>query len=264
MSKNSFKRNNDLTGQNSKSRPWLTAIIVVLSTIVLFFLAEILGDLIISLYPLLNHWSDHRANLWLSNSIVAQFSYGVLADGLIVAGVMLLMRWLHWSWATIGLTRPKLRHIIYGLLAVVPYYLLYIAAVFIVSSLVPGLNLNQSQDIGFSSVHGLIPLLLTFISLVVIPPLAEEIAVRGFLYTGLRKWLPKIASALIVSILFGAAHLPEGGNAGPLWIGAIDTFTLSLVLVFLREKTGNLWASITLHALKNGIAFVSLFIIIGR
>jgi membrane protease YdiL (CAAX protease family) len=133
----------------------------------------------------------------------------------------------------------------------------------ILTSLIPSLNINQKQEIGFNSVHGAIPLILTFISLVIIPPLAEEIATRGFLYSGLRKWLPRLVAALAVSILFGAAHLPEG-NSGPLWIGGVDMFTLSLVLVFLREKTGNLWAGITLHALKNGIAFVSLFLIAGR
>jgi membrane protease YdiL (CAAX protease family) len=56
----------------------------------------------------------------------------------------------------------------------------------------------------------------------------------------------------------------EGGAAGPLWIGAVDTFTLSLVLVSLREITGNLWAGISLHAAKNGIAFILLFVIAGR
>ena len=39
----------------------------------------------------------------------------------------------------------------------------------------------------------------------------------------------------------------------------LDTFILSLVLIYLREKTGGLWASITLHAFKNGVAFVALF-----
>lgn len=246
------------------SRQWQLALVVVFSTIALFFLAEILGGLLVSIFPVLQHWSPARANQWLSNSVTAQVVYGVLADGLIVAGVMVLMKWLHWNWSTIGLKKPKLRHIAYGLLAVVPYYLLYIIAIFIATTLVPSLNVNQTQNIGFNSVHGAFPIILAFISLVIVPPLAEEIATRGFLYTGLRKWLPKVASALIVSALFGAAHLPEGGSAGPLWIGAIDTFTLSLVLVFLREKTGNLWAGITLHAIKNGVAFISLFIVAGR
>jgi membrane protease YdiL (CAAX protease family) len=181
-----------------------------------------------------------------------------------VAGITWMLKLFHWQWSTIGLKTPKIRHIAYGILAAVPYYILYIIAVVIIGAIIPGLNVNQTQQIGFNSVHGVLPLLLAFVSLVVVPPLAEEIAMRGFLYTGLKKWLPKIISGLVVSVLFGAAHLAEGGSAGPLWIGAMDTFILSLVLVFLREKTGNLWAGITLHALKNGAAFISLFLIAGR
>jgi membrane protease YdiL (CAAX protease family) len=246
------------------SKQWLVALLALLAIVVLFYAAEISSGLIISIYPVLHHWSSAQSDRWLSNSVGAQFSYGLLADGLIVAGIAWMLRLFHWQWSSIGLKMPKIRHIAYGLLAAIPYYILYIIAVIIISAIIPALNVNQTQQIGFNSVHGVLPIMLAFVSLVVVPPLAEEIAMRGFLYTGLRKWLPKIVSALIVSALFGAAHLAEGGSAGPLWIGAMDTFILSLVLVFLREKTGNLWAGITLHALKNGIAFISLFIVAGR
>ncbi|MEJ0073120.1 MAG: CPBP family glutamic-type intramembrane protease [Candidatus Saccharibacteria bacterium] len=47
-------------------------------------------------------------------------------------------------------------------------------------------------------------------------------------------------------------------------MGAIDTFTLSVVLCYIREKTGTLWSGVLIHALKNGIAFLSLYIFVGR
>ncbi len=109
--------------------------------------------------------------------------------------------------------------------------------------------------------HGQAALALTFISLVILPPLAEEIMVRGFLYSTLKKAMRPIGAVILTSALFAAAHLPEGGAAGPLYIAALDTFILSLVLIYLREKTGGLWASITLHASKNGIAFLLLFVL---
>lgn len=243
---------------------WQLAPLALLATVVIFYAAQVVGSYIVYIYPLSRHWTEAHASRWLSHSVGAQFAYGALADGLIVLGVALMLKWFHWDWRTIGLKRPKWRHIAAGFVAAVPYYVLYFVAVAILSALIPSLNVDQKQQIGFNTVHGIFPLILTFISLVVIPPLAEEITMRGFLYTGLRRMLPKIASALLVSALFGVAHLAEGGPAGPLWIGAIDTFILSLVLVFLREKTGNLWAGITLHALKNCVAFVSLFIISAR
>ena len=83
--------------------------------------------------------------------------------------------------------------------------------------------------------------------------------VRGFLYSSFKKGLPTAAAVIVTSAIFASAHLPEGGGGGLLWIAAVDTFILSLVLIYLREKTGALWASMTLHALKNGVAFVALF-----
>jgi membrane protease YdiL (CAAX protease family) len=251
------------TGQDSSKKKrsgWRVAVLSLLATVVIFFSAQLFGALIVSLYPALQHWPHAQASEWLTNSVPAQFLYGLLADALILGGVAGTMKLFGWTAADIALKRPQVRHIVYGFLAAVPYYLFYITAVLAVSALVPSFNVEQKQQIGFDSVNGLVPLVLTFVSLVVLPPLTEEITMRGFLYTGLRKWLPKIVAALVVSALFGAAHLAEGGDAGPLWVGAIDTFTLSLVLVFLREKTGNLWAGITLHAVKNGIAFVTIFL----
>ncbi len=232
------------------------------ATVVLFFAAQIIGGLIVGIIPVVYHWFGGQGGSWLKDgSVAVQFAYGLLADGLIIGGVMLLLKWFRWRPETIGLKVPKAQHILFGVLAAVPYYVLFIAVVAIVGVLIPSLNISQKQELGFDSVHGQLSLILTFVGLVVVPPLAEEIAMRGFLYTGLRQWMPKIVAALIVSGLFGAAHLAEGGDAGPLWVGAIDTFMLSLVLVFLREKTGNLWAGITLHAIKNGVAFVSLYIL---
>lgn len=243
---------------------WMLGLFALIATIVIFFSSQTLGAVLVNLIPMANHWSAAETNVWLTNSTEAQFAYGLIADGLLVLGVAMMLRWFHWSWAQIGIKKPAVKHLAIGFLAAIPYYLLYVAIALGLSALIPSLNLNQKQDIGFDSVHGVLSLVLTFASLVIFPPLAEEITMRGFLYTGLKKWMPTVVAAVAVSALFGAAHLTEGGDAGPLWIGAIDTFTLSLVLVFLREKTGNLWAGIVLHATKNCVAFVMLFIIGSR
>jgi membrane protease YdiL (CAAX protease family) len=44
------------------------------------------------------------------------------------------------------------------------------------------------------------------------------------------------------------------------WNVAADTFALSLVLCTLRQITGNIWAGVLLHMIKNGIAYYFLFI----
>ena len=240
--------------------PWPIAL-GLFFVIAVYFMSQLVGGLVASVYPLVKHWTKLQSTNWLSSSILAQFIYILVAEAIAIAAVYWFLKLYKRGWGAIGLHRPQWRDVAYGLMATVPYYLLFLVIVGVASKLIPGLNVTQQQQIGFSNVHGLLPLILTFVSLAVLPPLTEEILVRGFLYTTFRKGLPVILAAVLTSLVFAAAHLPEGGAAGPLYIAAIDTFILSMVLVFLREKTNNLWAGITLHAIKNGVAFVALFIL---
>ena len=238
--------------------PWLGIIFIIL----LFFVAQAAATLLILIYPeALHHWSRAQASDWLSNSVTAQFIYILLAEGLSLGGVYLFLKLYRVNWGTIGLRRLRARDPVYGVVAWVFYFVAYLIVIGILTHYIPSLNINQQQQIGFTSVHGTAQLVLTFMSLVILPPLAEEIMVRGFLYGTLKKCMPTFMAVILTSAIFASAHLPEGGAAGPLYIAAIDTFILSLALIYLREKTHSLWAGITLHALKNGIAFVSLFLL---
>ncbi|HXR50281.1 MAG TPA: CPBP family intramembrane glutamic endopeptidase [Verrucomicrobiae bacterium] len=238
--------------------PW-NALGGVIFLIVIFYVSQFFAGILISIYPGLKHWTDAQANSWLDNSVTAQFIYILLAESFAVGAIYLFLRRYKANFSLIGLRRPRWRDLGYGLMAAPLYYGLYFVAVGVVTHYVKGLNANQQQQIGFTNVHGSPQLIMTFISLVVLPPIAEEIMVRGFLYSTLRKALPMISAVLLTSAIFASAHLPEGGAAGPLWIAALDTFVLSLFLIYLREVTGSLWASIVLHATKNGIAFAALF-----
>jgi membrane protease YdiL (CAAX protease family) len=224
-----------------------------------YYVSQVLAGVLVSIYPALKHWSNAQANSWLTNSVTAQFIYIALAEAFTVGAIYLFLRRYKLGFGSIGLRRPRWSDPLFGLAAVPAYFILYFIAVGVVSHFVPSLNVNQQQQIGFTSVHGGAQLVMTFISLVILPPLAEEIMVRGFLYSSLKKGMPTVAAVIVTSAIFASAHLPEGGAAGLLYIAAVDTFVLSLVLIYLREKTGSLWSSITLHALKNGIAFVALF-----
>ena len=241
-------------------RGWTAAVASLLSTAGIYLVVPVLAASILFVVLRSSGQSLDKTQDTLAHSVTAQFLYILLAEVMTVAAVWGLLKLFRWNWKTIGLTKPKWFHPLMGLLAVVPYLVLYVVMAKLVSALVPNFDISQAQEIGFNSVHGGAQLTMTFISLVILPPLAEEITMRGFLYTGLRKWLPRILAALMVSVLFGAAHLSEGGAAGPLWVGALDTAILSMVLIGLREWTGNLWAGITLHMTKNFIAFLALFI----
>ncbi|HSX17193.1 MAG TPA: type II CAAX endopeptidase family protein [Patescibacteria group bacterium] len=203
--------------------------------------------------------SQQQANDWL-NSVYGQFLFVLLAEGLVVGTVVFFLHRRKTSLRAVGFHRsPIASDVGFALIGFVVYFIALIAATAFAQHLFK-VNIDQKQELGFDNVATAGQKLVTFISLVVLPPLAEETLFRGFLYTGLRKKLPYIWTALFVSLAFASLHLMEGSQ-GLLWIAGIDTFILSMVLCYLREKTGNLWAGILVHALKNGLAFTFLYII---
>lgn len=262
MSEDSSKR--PVEPRSHTAPGWSVALLVVGSAGLIYILSQVVGVVALGVYAVSQHWSAAQIDAALTSNVGVEFAYSLLVEGLVLLGVYGMLRWFKWSWQSIGLLKPKLLHLAIGAVSIVPYFMLLFLIVAVVKWFVPSLDIGQKQEIGFNVVQGPLQLVLAFISLVILPPLAEEIMMRGYMFTGLKKFLPWTISGLIVSVLFGAAHLAEGGDVGPLWIGAIDTFTLSLVLVVLREKTGNLWGGIILHALKNLVAFYALFIVGGR
>lgn len=236
--------------------PWVAVILVI----VIYFVSQLLSELIISIYPVVRQWSTAQANSWIQNSVIAQFFYVLIAEGLTLGGLWAFLRSRKAGWQAIGFRRPRLSDAGHALLILPLYFVSYIIVVAVAQKLIPSLNVNQAQQLGFTNAAGFGALALTFVSLVILPPIVEETLVRGFLYTSLKSAMPQLGAALVTSAIFASAHLQAGSGAPLLWIAAIDTFVLSLFLIYLREKTGSLWASMTLHALKNGIAFASLFI----
>jgi membrane protease YdiL (CAAX protease family) len=226
-----------------------------------FLLAQLIAIQAVSIYPLIKHWSRNAADQWLNNSVNGQFFYYLIAETLTVLAILGFIRWRKAKLASIGLKHPKLIDVPYAFLGLIIYLPLLIVAVVVAEQLFH-IKLNQQQAIGFSqSITGW-PLVLVFISLVILPPIAEEIMFRGFVYSGLKRSLPKIWAVILTCVVFAFPHLLESVGGGPLWVAGVDTFVLSLTLIWLREKTGRLYAGMGLHALKNFIAFIQLYPII--
>ena len=243
--------------------PWHPALGVGL-VLFLFIFSQLFASILISVYPVLQNIPEDQLNEWLRNSVSAQFAYILLVEGIALTAIFLFLKRYAGGFRSIGLRRPKLSDLGFGLAMVPAYYLLYLVTVGIAKLLVPGLDIEQEQDIGFENVTGQLELILAFVSLVILPPITEEIMVRGVLYSSLKKAVPIIWAALVSGALFSLAHVPGGIDGAPLYIAAVDTFVLSLVLVYLREKTGGLWACMTLHSFKNFVAFMVLFVFHAR
>lgn len=238
--------------------PWGSVLLVIAS----FLGATVLAQIVMSIvYEITQHGNSAGIEEWLNGHVLAQFVYTLLAYGFIAAPIVWFLRRKKVGLKTIGLKKPRFSDAGRALLVFPLYFISYGVLLVIVSSLIPSLNVDQKQQIGFDGVGGFGPLLLTFLSLAVIPPLVEEFLMRGFLFTSLRARMKLVSAVIITSLVFAAGHLQFGSGAPLLWVAAIDTFVLSLFLIYLRVKTDSLWASITLHALKNSLAFVYIFLL---
>lgn len=210
-----------------------------------------------SINALLNTLAESESQL----QTAFQFTLVLFVEAVTFALIYAFLRYRKASLRATGLLKPKLRDAKHALAGFAVYLPIYIASLMVITRFIPTLNVDQEQQLGFDKANTPPELLLVFISLVIFPPLIEEILARGFLYGGLRTKLPVIYAALITSILFGAAHLQFGSGEPLLWVAAIDTFILSMVLVYMRERSGSLWPPIGLHMIKNGLAFLLVFVL---
>lgn len=228
---------------------------VALSGLGIFLVTQFLAAFIAEVLIAALHPHESLSGLF-NNSIPAQFLYVVLAEGLAAAIVIKLVKRRRLGLGFIGLGRkPQWADLKKALFGFGAFYGLLIISSVLLSVLAPNFNTNQPQDLGFNHLQGIGQGLLAFTALVLLPPLGEEPLIRGYLYSGLRARLRFWPALLITSLLFGLAHLEFGNGAPLVWGAGIETFILSVVLVYLRENTGALYAGILVHLLNNAIAF---------
>lgn len=230
-------------------------------TLGVYFGGQILGGIVVTLTPLLSGWTTEQTTDWLKHSITAKF---LLVAAIEVISLLLLavfMRYRKAGFKSLGLIKLRMSDVGSALAGFAAYLPIYIGVLVGLKGLIPTLDTEQKQQIGFENASTVPELFLVFVALVILVPITEEILVRGFLYSGLKTGFAIMPAALLASVIFGAAHLQFGSGKPLLWVAAIDTFVLSLVLIYLREKKGSLWPCIGLHTIKNGLAFWLLFIV---
>ena len=83
---------------------------------------------------------------------------------------------------------------------------------------------------------------------VIAAPICEEIVFRGYFYPAMKKFAGVLPAAVASSLVFGLAH----GNLTAL----LPLFVFGLLLVFVYEKTGSIWAPVAVHFCFNGTTVV--------
>ena len=107
------------------------------------------------------------------------------------------------------------------------------------------LMISKSVDF-YSEIFPMLGIILMVANLLVIAPIAEEIALRGIIYTRVEKTTNAIIAIIVSSILFGVMHLSAGGVT--LVIGAM---LMALVFGYVFYKFDSLWVCIIAHAVAN-------------
>ena len=73
----------------------------------------------------------------------------------------------------------------------------------------------------------------------------EEFAFRGYTQFTLADGIGFWPAALVLSALFGGAHL---FNPGEGWVGGVAVFVVAMLFAFTLRRTGSLWYAVGLHA----------------
>ncbi|HSX32336.1 MAG TPA: type II CAAX endopeptidase family protein [Candidatus Saccharimonadales bacterium] len=232
----------------------------IIAAIVALLVGQILAGLLVLGILTAFGMSSSASEAW-SETTTGQFVLVVIAEALTLLILWQVLKKRRPSWASLGFLRnPQLGDVGRAIVACLVYFGMLIVAASL-AKIVFGVDTGQEQDIGFKQVVTSSEYIMAFVSLVILPPIVEEILFRGVIFGGLRKRVSFTKAMLVTSLLFALPHALQGSGGSLLLIGAIDTFILSMALCYLREKTGNLWSSIVLHMIKNGVAYIALFVL---
>ena len=116
-----------------------------------------------------------------------------------------------------------------------------------ITLLLLALHFSHAFDFGYPVLHGsrIAKFAIFWAAFFMLVALSEEFLFRGYsqftLATGIGFW----PAAVILSILFGAIHL---GNQGEAWIGALAAGFIGFFFCLTLRRTGNLWFALGFHA----------------
>lgn len=100
-----------------------------------------------------------------------------------------------------------------------------------------------------------LPFLLVVFLMGILGPMNEELTYRGMVYSTYKGTGKLFGAAILSALMFGMMHMNYNQ--------AIYAFVLGILLVLIREATGNMWAPIIMHMVFNINSVVLLFLVNG-
>lgn len=98
----------------------------------------------------------------------------------------------------------------------------------------------------YSELFPMLGFILMAVNLLLVAPAAEEIALRGIVYTRVVRTTNAIAAIAVSSFLFGVMHFAAGGA-----VLVISAMLMATVLGYIFHKMDSLWICIVAHASAN-------------
>ncbi len=157
------------------------------------------------------------------------------------------------TFASLGWKKASLAHTFLGLLVGV-----FLAAVMILI-ITPAFPLVDGQELGANgtaSAAGGWQRFYFAVFALLVAPLIEEFLFRGVLFTGISNTYGVYVSAIIVSLLFVAIHIPE---AIYYWHILIGISMLSIATILFRIKTNSLFPAIAVHFGYNLLVVITVY-----
>ena len=131
-------------------------------------------------------------------------------------------------------------------------WLIYILFAALLAPLLQPDQEDITRELG-TDTESAISIVIAGLLIVIVAPLSEELFFRGFVFGAMRRSMSLWPAALISAVVWGSLHL-SGGDIGV----AIQISIFGIILAWLYERSGTLWAPVTAHLINNTIAFVVL------
>ncbi len=144
----------------------------------------------------------------------------------------------------LGLYWPSLRDLGLGLLVMAVFVPLTDVATW--ASGAEPIPEFMTETYATAKAMGMLPLLV--IAFVVLAPLGEEIAFRGFLFRGFAGRLGPLPAILITAVVWGGLHTQYG------ILLQLQILAIGLAFGWLRWRSGSTLLTVLLHTLMNGTA----------
>jgi membrane protease YdiL (CAAX protease family) len=172
----------------------------------------------------------------------------IMAGPLWIGVLAFAARWRGWSVRDyLALVPPRRGEVLFGVACLAPLLIAFdLLALAFGRDAVPTFMRDAYVS---SQAAGALPLF--FIAVVIVGPVAEEIAFRGFLFRGLSTtWLGVAGTLILTSVIWAAMHIQYD------WILTGEIFLIGLVLGWLRWASGSTLLTMALHVMANFVATV--------